>query len=147
VLDDHAGRVAAAPATAGRRELAEVTVLDRPLAPGGLADVRVILAIGSEPGWMATSSTASPTWNSCYRPAGTRIPANAAQVMCSPARCVRLPVAMKKTAHRPTPKPEPTPPMSSACSRIIRRMPQLEMPIALRAPKCLRFYRTNRYSV
>jgi hypothetical protein len=42
VLDDHEGRVAAALATARLRELAEVSVLDRPLARGdlaGLADV------------------------------------------------------------------------------------------------------------
>jgi phosphoglycerate dehydrogenase-like enzyme len=48
VLDDDEGRIAAAPAMARLRELAEVTVLDRPLAdtdPDGLADVRVLLAI------------------------------------------------------------------------------------------------------
>lgn len=48
VLDDYERRVAAAPAMARLRELAEVTVLDRPLAPAdlaGLADVQVLLAI------------------------------------------------------------------------------------------------------
>jgi phosphoglycerate dehydrogenase-like enzyme len=48
VLDDHEGRLAAAPAMARLRELAEVTVLDRPLEPvdlAGLADVRALLAI------------------------------------------------------------------------------------------------------
>jgi phosphoglycerate dehydrogenase-like enzyme len=51
VLDDYEGRVAGAPATAQLRELAEVTVLDRPLAPAGptgptdLTDVRVVLAL------------------------------------------------------------------------------------------------------
>src|SRR6516225_9752758 len=48
VLDDHEGRVATAPAMARLRELAKVTVLDRPLEPGdlaGLADVRVLLPI------------------------------------------------------------------------------------------------------
>jgi phosphoglycerate dehydrogenase-like enzyme len=48
VLDDFEGRVAAAPAMARLRELAEVTVLDRPLEAGdlaGLADVRVLMAI------------------------------------------------------------------------------------------------------
>jgi phosphoglycerate dehydrogenase-like enzyme len=48
VLDDHEGRIAAAPAMARLRELAEVTVLDRPLAdagPAGLDQVRVLLAI------------------------------------------------------------------------------------------------------
>jgi phosphoglycerate dehydrogenase-like enzyme len=48
VLDDYEGRIAAAPATARLRELADVTVLDRPLAPGeqaDIADVRVLLAI------------------------------------------------------------------------------------------------------
>jgi phosphoglycerate dehydrogenase-like enzyme len=48
VLDDYEGRIAAAPATARLRELAEVTVLDRPLHGvdlAGLAGVRVLLAI------------------------------------------------------------------------------------------------------
>jgi D-3-phosphoglycerate dehydrogenase len=48
VLDDDEGRIAGAPAMARLRELAEVTVLDRPLAaadPDGLAEVRVLLAI------------------------------------------------------------------------------------------------------
>jgi phosphoglycerate dehydrogenase-like enzyme len=48
VLDDLEGRIAGAPDMARLRELAEVTVLDRPLAGGdldGLADVRVLLAI------------------------------------------------------------------------------------------------------
>jgi phosphoglycerate dehydrogenase-like enzyme len=48
VLDDHEGRIAGAPAMARLRELAEVTVLDRPLGDGGLdnlAGVRVLLAI------------------------------------------------------------------------------------------------------
>ncbi len=48
VLDDHEGRIAAAPAMARLRELAEVTVLERPLGDGdldGLAGVRVLLAI------------------------------------------------------------------------------------------------------
>jgi phosphoglycerate dehydrogenase-like enzyme len=48
VLDDHEGQLAGAPAMARLRELAEVTVLDRPLRAGeldGLAGVRVLLAI------------------------------------------------------------------------------------------------------
>jgi D-3-phosphoglycerate dehydrogenase len=48
VLDDYEGRIASAPAMARLRELAEVTVLDRPLRDGeldGLAGVRVLLAI------------------------------------------------------------------------------------------------------
>jgi phosphoglycerate dehydrogenase-like enzyme len=48
VLDDEEGRIAGAPAMARLRELAEVTVLDRPLAggdPGGLAEARVLLAV------------------------------------------------------------------------------------------------------
>jgi phosphoglycerate dehydrogenase-like enzyme len=48
VLDDYEGRIAGAPAMARLRELAEVTVLDRPLADGdldGLAEVRVLLAV------------------------------------------------------------------------------------------------------
>jgi phosphoglycerate dehydrogenase-like enzyme len=48
VLDDYEGRIAGAPAMARLRHLAEVTVLDRPLADGdldGLAEVRVLLAI------------------------------------------------------------------------------------------------------
>ena len=48
VLDDHEGRIAGAPAMARLRELAEVSVLDRPLGDGDratLADVRVLLAI------------------------------------------------------------------------------------------------------
>jgi phosphoglycerate dehydrogenase-like enzyme len=48
VLDDYEQRVGSAPAMARLRELAEVTVLDRPLAGAdltGLADVRVLLAI------------------------------------------------------------------------------------------------------
>ena len=48
VLDDHEGRIAGAPAMARLRELAEVTVLDRPLADrdlDGLAEVRVLLAV------------------------------------------------------------------------------------------------------
>jgi phosphoglycerate dehydrogenase-like enzyme len=48
VLDDDEGRIAAAPAMDRLRELAEVTVLDRPLGEGdldGLAGVRVLLAI------------------------------------------------------------------------------------------------------
>ena len=48
VLDDREGRIAGAPAMARLRELAEVTVLDRPLGdvdPDGLADVRVLLAV------------------------------------------------------------------------------------------------------
>lgn len=48
VLDDYEGRLAAAPAMRRLRELADVTVQDRPLAPedvAGLADVRVLLAI------------------------------------------------------------------------------------------------------
>ncbi|HET9555876.1 MAG TPA: NAD(P)-dependent oxidoreductase, partial [Actinomycetota bacterium] len=45
-LDDHEGRIAGAPAMARLRELAEVTVLDRPLGDGDLlAGVRVLLAI------------------------------------------------------------------------------------------------------
>ena len=48
VLDDYEGRIAGAPAMARLRELAEVTVLDRPLGDGDLDDlagVRVLLAI------------------------------------------------------------------------------------------------------
>jgi phosphoglycerate dehydrogenase-like enzyme len=48
VLDDDEGRIAGAPAMARLRELAEVTVRDRPLAAGdldSLAGVRVLLAI------------------------------------------------------------------------------------------------------
>ena len=48
VLDDDEGRIAAAPAMARLRELAEVTVLDRPLGDAdleALAGVRVLLAI------------------------------------------------------------------------------------------------------
>jgi D-3-phosphoglycerate dehydrogenase / 2-oxoglutarate reductase len=48
VLDDDEGRIAGAPATEWLRELAEVTVLDRPLHDGDLdrlAGVRVLLAI------------------------------------------------------------------------------------------------------
>jgi phosphoglycerate dehydrogenase-like enzyme len=48
VLDDYEGRVAGAPAMARLRDLAEVTVLDRPLTDddlAGLADVRVLMAI------------------------------------------------------------------------------------------------------
>ena len=48
VLDDDEGRIAGASAMARLRELAEVTVLDRPLAAGdldNLAGVRVLLAI------------------------------------------------------------------------------------------------------
>jgi phosphoglycerate dehydrogenase-like enzyme len=48
VLDDDEGKIAGAPAMARLRELAEVTVLDRPLHAGGperLAGVRVLLAI------------------------------------------------------------------------------------------------------
>jgi phosphoglycerate dehydrogenase-like enzyme len=48
VLDDYEGRIAAAPAMARLRELAEVTVLDRPLRAGDLeaaGDVRVLLAV------------------------------------------------------------------------------------------------------
>jgi phosphoglycerate dehydrogenase-like enzyme len=48
VLDDYEGRIAGAPAMARLRQLAEVTVLDRPLSDGdldGLAGVRVLLAI------------------------------------------------------------------------------------------------------
>ena len=48
VLDDYEGRIAGAAAMARLRELAEVTVLDRPLADGdldGLAEVRVLLAV------------------------------------------------------------------------------------------------------
>jgi D-3-phosphoglycerate dehydrogenase len=48
VLDDDEGRIAGAPAMDRLRELAEVTVLDRPLAdadPDRLAGVRVLLAI------------------------------------------------------------------------------------------------------
>jgi phosphoglycerate dehydrogenase-like enzyme len=48
VLDDYEGRMAAAPAMARLRELAEVRVLDRPLGHGdldALAGVRVLLAI------------------------------------------------------------------------------------------------------
>ena len=48
VLDDYEGRIAGAPGMARLRELAEVTVLDRPLGDGdldGLAGVRVLLAI------------------------------------------------------------------------------------------------------
>jgi phosphoglycerate dehydrogenase-like enzyme len=48
VLDDDEGRIAGAPAMARLRELAEVTVLDRPLVDGDLdtlAGVRVLLAI------------------------------------------------------------------------------------------------------
>jgi phosphoglycerate dehydrogenase-like enzyme len=48
VLDDYEGRVAGAPAMARLRDLAEVTVLDRPLTDGdlaGLADVRMLMAI------------------------------------------------------------------------------------------------------
>ena len=48
VLDDYEGRIAGAPATARLRELAEVTVLDRPLSDGDgnlLAGARVLLAI------------------------------------------------------------------------------------------------------
>jgi D-3-phosphoglycerate dehydrogenase len=48
VLDDYEGRIAGAPAMARLRDLAEVTVLERPLAAGdldGLAEVQVLLAI------------------------------------------------------------------------------------------------------
>ena len=45
VLDDYEGRIAGAPAMARLRELAEVTVLERPLRDGDLAGVRVLLAI------------------------------------------------------------------------------------------------------
>ena len=48
VLDDYEGRVASAPVMARLRDLAEVTVLDRPLTDAdlaGLADVRVLMAI------------------------------------------------------------------------------------------------------
>jgi D-3-phosphoglycerate dehydrogenase len=48
VLDDYEGRIAGSPAMARLRELAEVTVLDRPLGdadPGDLGEVRVLLAI------------------------------------------------------------------------------------------------------
>jgi phosphoglycerate dehydrogenase-like enzyme len=48
VLDDYEGRIAGAPAMERLRELAEVTVLDRPLHDGDLdrlAGVRVLLAI------------------------------------------------------------------------------------------------------
>src|SRR4029453_11288059 len=48
VLGDDEGRIAAAPAMARLRELAEVTVLDRPLGDAdleALAGVRVLLAI------------------------------------------------------------------------------------------------------
>jgi len=48
VLDDYEGRVAFSPAMARLRDLAEVTVLDRPLADADVADlanVRVLLAI------------------------------------------------------------------------------------------------------
>jgi phosphoglycerate dehydrogenase-like enzyme len=48
VLDDYEGRIASAPAMARLRGLAEVTVLDRPLADrdlDGLAEVRVLLAV------------------------------------------------------------------------------------------------------
>jgi D-3-phosphoglycerate dehydrogenase len=48
VLDDYEGRIASAPAMARLRELAEVTVLDRPLHDGdldALAGARVLLAI------------------------------------------------------------------------------------------------------
>jgi phosphoglycerate dehydrogenase-like enzyme len=48
VLDDDEGKIAGAPAMARLRELAEVTVLDRPLHAGdldNLAGVRVLLAI------------------------------------------------------------------------------------------------------
>jgi D-3-phosphoglycerate dehydrogenase len=48
VLDDYEGRIAGAPAMARLRELAEVTVLDRPLGDGdldGLAGTRVLLAV------------------------------------------------------------------------------------------------------
>jgi phosphoglycerate dehydrogenase-like enzyme len=48
VLDDYEGRIAGAPSMERLRELAEVTVLDRPLADGDLdrlAGVRVLLAI------------------------------------------------------------------------------------------------------
>jgi phosphoglycerate dehydrogenase-like enzyme len=48
VLDDYEGRIAAAPAMARLRRLAEVTVLDRPLRDGDLeaaGDVRVLLAV------------------------------------------------------------------------------------------------------
>jgi phosphoglycerate dehydrogenase-like enzyme len=48
VLDDYEGRIAGAPAMARLRELADVTVLDRPLAEddhAGLAGVQVLMAI------------------------------------------------------------------------------------------------------
>jgi phosphoglycerate dehydrogenase-like enzyme len=48
VLDDYEGRIAGAPAMARLRELAEVTVLDRPLGDGdrdALAEARVLLAV------------------------------------------------------------------------------------------------------
>src|SRR4030095_7897532 len=48
VLDDFEGRIAGAPGTDRLRELAEVTVLDRPLRDAdldALAGVRVLLAI------------------------------------------------------------------------------------------------------
>ncbi len=48
VLDDYEGRIAGAPAMARLRNLAEVTVLDRPLTDGdlgGLTEVQVLLAI------------------------------------------------------------------------------------------------------
>jgi phosphoglycerate dehydrogenase-like enzyme len=48
VLDDYEGRITGAPAMARLRDLAEVTVLDRPLADGdldGLAEVHVLMAV------------------------------------------------------------------------------------------------------
>src|SRR5215207_5644619 len=48
VLDDEEGKIAGSPAMTGLRQLAEVTVLDRPLGEGDLDDlagVRALLAI------------------------------------------------------------------------------------------------------
>jgi hypothetical protein len=67
VLDDHEGRIAGAPAMARLRELAEVTVLDRPLGDAdgdALAGVRVLLAIRERPpgGGSWSPSAAGPGW-------------------------------------------------------------------------------------
>jgi len=48
VLDDYEGRIAGSPAMARLRELADVTVLDRPLTEADfarLADAQVVMAI------------------------------------------------------------------------------------------------------
>ena len=74
VLDDFEGRIAGALDMAWLRELAEVTVLDRPLADGDLdrlTGVRVLLAIrertcSTRPCW-----SGCPSWSWCCRRAAT----------------------------------------------------------------------------